>query len=100
MAASTIHPRARSPAPRSICPKTEQLTEACFQKPEDQLEFASDYHIVNFASGPQRINNTVVREGEGGLGWMLNPIPMPNFVGSDCDDMNGHPCHGCPCGSG
>ena len=100
MAASTIHPRARSPAPCSICPKTEQLTEACFQKPEHQLEFASDYHIVNFASGPQRINNTVVREGEGGLGWMLNPIPMPNFVGSDCDDMNGHPCHGCPCGSG
>jgi hypothetical protein len=31
---------------------------------------------------------------------MLNPIPMPNFVGSDCDDMKGHPCGGCPCGSG
>ena len=30
---------------------------------------------------------------------MLNPIPMPNFVGSDCDDMKGHPCGGCPCGS-
>ena len=30
---------------------------------------------------------------------MLNPIPMPNFVGSDCDDMSGHPCGGCPCGS-
>ena len=31
---------------------------------------------------------------------MLNPIPMPNFVGSDCDDGTGHPCGGCPCGSG
>lgn len=31
---------------------------------------------------------------------MRNPIPMPNFVGSDCDDMKGYPCRGCPCGSG
>jgi hypothetical protein len=23
---------------------------------------------------------------------MVSPIPMPNFVGSDCDDGNGHPC--------
>ena len=52
-----------------------------------------------FGDGPKRIPNTVVREG-GGVGWMLNPIPMPNFVGSDCDDMEGKPCHGCPCGSG
>ena len=52
-----------------------------------------------FEEGERRIPNTVVREG-GGLGWMLNPIPMPNFVGSDCDDWSGHPCGGCPCGSG
>ena len=82
-----------------LCPRTEQLTEACFQRPEHQLEFASEESVVLFASGARRIKNTVVREG-GGLGWMLNPIPMPNFVGSDCDDSNGHPCHGCPCGSG
>ena len=82
-----------------LCPRTEQLTEACFQRPEHQLEFASEESVVLFASGARRIKNTVVREG-GGLGWMLNPIPMPNFVGSDCDDSSGHPCHGCPCGSG
>ena len=81
-----------------ICPRTEQLTEACFQKPEHQLEFAETEHVVAFKDGDRRIPNTVVREG-GGLGWMLNPIPMPNFVGSDCDDMNGKPCGGCPCGS-
>ena len=45
------------------------------------------------------IDFQIVKEG-GGVGWMLNPIPMPNFVGSDCDDMNGEPCRGCPCGSG
>ena len=81
-----------------LCPKSEQLTEACFQRPEHQLEFAEDTHVVNFHAGPRRINNTIVKEG-GGVGWMLNPIPMPNFVGSDCDDMKGHPCGGCPCGS-
>jgi hypothetical protein len=31
---------------------------------------------------------------------LLSQIPMPNFVGSDCDDMKGKPCRGCPCGSG
>lgn len=82
-----------------ICPKSEQLTEACFQLPEHQLEFAADHHVVLFENGPQKISNTIVREG-GGLGWMLNPIPMPNYVGSDCDTMQGRPCHGCPCGSG
>ena len=82
-----------------LCPKTEQLTEACFQKPEHQLDFSTDYHTVLFANGPKRISNTIVREG-GGIGWMVSPIPMPNFIGSDCDDMNGHPCKGCPCGSG
>ena len=54
--------------------------------------------MIKFKSGDQRIPNTIVKEG-GGIGWMLNPIPMPNFVGSDCDDMKGHPCGGCPCGS-
>eukprot|EP00037_Helgoeca_nana_P010731 m.94655 g.94655 ORF g.94655 m.94655 type:complete len:351 (-) comp20381_c0_seq1:152-1204(-) len=82
-----------------ICPKSETLNEECFQKPEHQLEFASTEHIVLLKEGPQAISNTIVQHG-GGVGWMLNPIPMPNFVGSDCDDMNGHPCHGCPCGSG
>jgi hypothetical protein len=82
-----------------ICPKSEQLTEACFQRPEHQIEFASDEHVVQFSTGPKSIPNTIVKEG-GGLGWMRSPIPMPNFVGSDCDDMKGHPCHGCPCGSG
>ena len=75
------------------------LSEECFQKPEHQLEFASNEHVVKFKSGDRRIPNTIVREG-GGIGWMVNPIPMPNFVGSDCDDMSGHPCGGCPCGSG
>jgi len=82
-----------------ICPKTEALTEECFQKTEHQLEFASKEHILLFKTGPKKIPNTIVEEG-GGVGWMRNPIPMPNFVGSDCDDMTGHPCHGCPCGSG
>lgn len=82
-----------------LCPKTEKLTEECFQRPEHQLEFASHEHVVLFHDGPKKIPNTIVQEG-GGKGWMLNPIPMPNFVGSDCDDMKGHPCHGCPCGSG
>jgi len=82
-----------------ICPRTEQLTEDCFQRPEHQLEFASHEHVFLFEEGPERIPNTVVQEG-GGVGWMLNPIPMPNFVGSDCDDESGHPCGGCPCGSG
>ena len=82
-----------------LCPRTEDLTEACFQKDEHQLDFASDEHVVLFADGPKRIKNTIVADG-GGTGWMMNPIPMPNFVGSDCDDMTGHPCGGCPCGSG
>jgi len=82
-----------------ICPRSMPLTEECFQLPEHQLDFASREHIVLFKEGPKRIPNTIVKEG-GGLGWMLNPIPMPNFIGSDCDDMSGHPCNGCPCGSG
>ena len=82
-----------------LCPKSEALTEACFQKPEHQLDFSTDHHTVLFADGPRRIPNRVVREG-GGIGWMVSPIPMPNFIGSDCDDMKGHPCGGCPCGSG
>jgi len=80
-----------------LCPKNMQLSEACFQRPEHQLEFASDEHVVLFEEpeGAKRIPNTVVQEG-GGLGWMLNPIPMPNFIGSDCDDMAGQPCkNGC-----
>lgn len=82
-----------------ICPKSELLTEACFQKPEHQIEFASTEHIVQFKTGAKAIPNTIVQHG-GGVGWMRNPIPMPNFVGSDCDDMKGYPCKGCPCGSG
>ena len=80
-----------------ICPKND-LSEECFARPEHQLEFVSDTSVIKFKSGDQRIPNTIVKEG-GGIGWMLNPIPMPNFVGSDCDDMKGHPCGGCPCGS-
>lgn len=75
-----------------LCPRTQPLTEACFA--DNLLEFASDTHIVMFASGPKVIPNTVVKSG-GGKGWMLSPIPMPNFVGSWCDRGNGHPCHGC-----
>jgi len=82
-----------------LCPKSEQLTEECFQKPEHQLEFASKEHIFLFKDGLKKIPNTVVNEG-GGVGWMLNPIPMPEYIGSDCADMTGHPCGGCPCGSG
>lgn len=81
-----------------ICPRGE-LSEECFAKPEHQLNFTSDTHVVKFSHGDQRIKNTMVTEG-GGIGWMLNPIPMPNFIGSDCDTINGRPCHGCPCGSG
>ena len=40
------------------------------------------------AAGTQTIPNTIVKEG-GGVGWALNPIPMPNFVGSTCDRGNG-----------
>eukprot|EP01052_Picozoa_sp_SAG31_P039461 SAG31_NODE_5479_length_2515_cov_5.563328_2_plen_196_part_00 len=81
-----------------ICPSNEALTEECFAKPEHQLEFISDTTVIKFKTGDKRIPNIKVKEG-GGIGWMLNPIPMPNFVGSDCDDMAGHPCGGCPCGS-
>ena len=83
-----------------VCPRASQLTEACFQRPEHALEFASTEHVVLFADGARRVPNRVVAEGLGGLGWMVNPIPMPNFVGSDCDDMDGKPSGGCPCGSG
>ena len=82
-----------------VCPASEPLTEECFQRPENQLEFASDHHVFLFEDGPRTAKNTVVQHG-GGVGWMLNPVPMPNFVGSDCDNGQGHPCHGCPCGSG
>ena len=34
-----------------ICPRDDALTEACFAKPENQLDFASDYHVVQFADG-------------------------------------------------
>jgi len=81
-----------------VCPASEPLSEECFARPEHQLEFVSNTSVVKFKSGDRRIPNTVIREG-GGIGWMLNPIPMPNFVGSDCDNMDGKPCHGCPCGS-
>ena len=48
------------------------------------------------SSCPSRRLMAALRNAPAG---MLNPIPMPNFVGSDCDDMSGHPCGGCPCGS-
>jgi len=83
-----------------ICPRSSPLTEECFAKPENQLIFAADYHVVEFKDGPKKIPNTVVKKGEGGIGWMLSPIPMPNFVGSECDNGKGYPCGGCPCGSG
>lgn len=30
-----------------ICPAGGKLTEECFQKPEHQLDFASDEHVVS-----------------------------------------------------
>ena len=38
-----------------ICPRTEQLTEECFSKPEHQLEFAADEHVVVFPDGPRYV---------------------------------------------
>jgi len=76
-----------------LCPATSKLTEECFQA--NQLEFASDEHVVLFANGSKSIPATVVKSG-GGKGWMVSPVPMPNFVGSVCDKGDGHPCpHGC-----
>lgn len=75
-----------------LCPRTEPLTEECFQK--NQLQFASTEHTVLFSSGAMKIPNTIVKTG-GGIGWMLSPIPMPNFVGSQCDNGKGYPCGGC-----
>merc|ERR1740121_1007792 len=31
---------------------------------------------------------------------MLNPIPMPEYIGSEGADIKGHACGGCPCGTG
>lgn len=79
-----------------LCPKTERLTEECFQRPEHQLEFATDFHLIKFSAGERRIRNTIVREG-GGVGWALNPIPNNGHAGSTCDDWTGHACTiGCP----
>lgn len=75
-----------------LCPRSEPLTEECFQN--NLLEFASTEHLVLFKSGAKAIPNTIVKSG-GGKGWMLSPIPMPNFVGSMCDNGKGYPCGGC-----
>ena len=47
--------------------------------------------LILGGSGTRSIPNTIVKSG-GGKGWMLSPIPMPNFVGSVCDTGSGHPC--------
>ena len=65
--------RAWLPCRYRLCPASEPLTEACFQK--SPLEFAHpDYHTILLKDHSTRINATLVREG-GGQGWMVNPIP-------------------------
>eukprot|EP01047_Picozoa_sp_COSAG01_P046380 COSAG01_NODE_4350_length_5114_cov_3.919242_2_plen_165_part_00 len=56
-----------------ICPANQSLTEECFARPEHQLEFATNYSIIKFATGDRQIKNTIVRAG-GGIGWMMNPM--------------------------
>jgi hypothetical protein len=75
-----------------ICPASEPLTEACFQKPEHQLEFASDESLVKFTTGDVRIKTII----EPQTGWALNPIPNNGHAGSTCDSYDGRPCAGCP----
>ena len=66
-----------------LCPASEPLTEACFQR--TPLLFAPPYtHRVLFADATRDfdINATLVTEG-GGKGWMRHPIPW--ITDSACD---------------
>lgn len=82
-----------------LCPASEPLTEACFQKMP--LEFATpDKHMVVYANSSMNheINATLVREG-GGIGWMRHPIPR--ITSEACDYVVpagkhcNFPCPGC-----
>ena len=67
-----------------LCPASEPLTEACFQ--QRPLKFAAPHeHTIIFSDHSVRINATVVSEGEGGLGWMVNPIPSYQSDYVSCD---------------
>eukprot|EP00037_Helgoeca_nana_P032680 m.414933 g.414933 ORF g.414933 m.414933 type:complete len:386 (-) comp29473_c0_seq1:271-1428(-) len=81
-----------------LCPASEPLTEACFQK--HPLQFASEIHTVRYAdpSKDVQINATVVKVG-GGKGWMR--WPYPNYDEGQCDyvlppgEHCGDRCPGC-----
>ena len=66
--------------------RTRARARACGSPP--RLPTSLVRTAVCRAAGTQTIPNTIVKEG-GGVGWALNPIPMPNFVGSTCDRGNG-----------
>lgn len=67
-----------------LCPASEPLTEACFQR--NPLAFAKPYtHTIRFKNGSSvTINATVVTEG-GGQGWAVNPIPSYESDYVACD---------------
>lgn len=89
---SDCHRRIPPATPCSHHVITLCCVEACFQRPENQLEFVSPHSVVKFKTGDRVIKNTK----EPTSGWLLNPIPNNDHGGTTCDDYNGHAYAGCP----
>jgi len=88
-----------------LCPASEPLTEACFQK--YPLEFVQEKQAIVFSNGTQLpIHGTFTNEGTTpeGSTWSLNPIPAtwlgPRCVGDGCEPWEATlvdgPCVPCP----
>lgn len=80
-----------------LCPASEPLTEACFQK--HPLAFASTTHILAFSDGSKRAaRGTFVNTGTlpEGSTWARNPIPA-RCLGRGCVEGQDAPnCEPCP----
>ena len=89
-----------------LCPAEAELTEACFQA--NPLQFKTDaagaYSVTtrfNDTSLDHSIPAVIVTEGEGGLGWVQNPLPYITDIACDYAVAEGSHCEwDCPgCGA-
>lgn len=80
-----------------LCPKTEQLTEACFQR--TPLPFASNMQKLQLGNGKElEIPATLTNVGTlpSGSAWAMNPVPAcSTWTGSNCSAPQFPPPPGC-----
>jgi len=84
-----------------LCPKSEPLTEACFQR--TPLPFADETQVLRLANGTSvKISGTFVSSGTlpEGSTWAMNPVPacaeaIPGTYGHPCDSPQFPPPPGC-----